>query len=47
MDYMKKMPAVLEAVGIHTKDVPNVFASSSDVAVAKPFTGSLTLKYQS
>lgn len=30
MDYMKKMPIVLEAVGIHTKEVPNVFKSNLD-----------------
>ena len=30
MDYMKKMPTVLEAVGIKTKDIRNVFIPHSD-----------------
>lgn len=40
MDYMKKMPTVLEAVGIRTKDVHNVFMSHSDSGYSTQTTNS-------
>ena len=40
MDYMKKMPTVLEAVGIKTKDVHNVFIPHSDSGYSTKTTNS-------
>lgn len=40
MDYMKKMPTVLEAVGIKTKEVHNIFMSQSDSGYSTKTTNS-------